>query len=705
MKLHTATAEVHSGGLGDSRSFDFKIQMNAKAFAVTIDKLYMDKVKASVREYSCNAVDANPPGVPILVHMPSMYEPYWSVSDEGTGLAPDQMEDIFCVLFKSTKDDRNDQIGALGLGCKAGFAYTDQFTVESRHAGRKITYTASRASGIPTMVQLLDLPLEEGEKTGLTITIPVKTHDLHLWEMAAQQVYSYFKTPPRFTHKPVTLEERGEPLAEGKFWRYYAKKYHSNIFPDRAVAIMGQIAYPIDHSTLAPHLGRVEQILLSMPLEIDVAMGEVDIQPSREGLSYDKETIETLKLRLKLITKDLADALMTPFRSYKTEWEKAANYYRLVENLDYQVRQLIQTELSRLAPNGSSLKLDVKKTIGDGKYWVSQPSSTRYGKANWTQPGISSSLQTKTDWSLDLTKEIYFLIVDKVSRYTEKLMHFYDGKRVVCILPDPNVPIDPKYWGEAPADRFAKASELELPVKASTGPNHRNPTRKVISFTDWGRIGDEVSHQFEDGGVYFKRFAGNIGGPDGVPHPYLAENLLEKFFLNKTLDHRKTFAINKAYWDYLDPADGWVCGWSLVKDKIEKSDWLEHEVKTQALQEITTKLDTGKDGNFLRALRKLPATKTFGKPIEDLRTALAVLTTDPANDSPGPWVLLMAQQLGITLPKPPQVSVTSLRTMIKEALQEYPLLDILISNVYHGTVSDLLSGRNAQSKALFDYLT
>ena len=719
MRLHENQVAQHSGGLDDTRKFDFKISMNAKAFAVTIDKLYMDKVKASVREYSCNALDANPPGVPIQVHMPSLYEPYWAVSDEGSGLAPEQMEDIFCVLFKSTKDERDDQIGALGLGCKSAFAYTDQFTVESRHAGKSTTYTATRAGGIPQMIPLVERDLEDGEKTGVTITIPVKTTDFHLWEQAARQVYAYFTVKPKFTHKPIQIEVREKPVMQDKFWRYYpvVNRYGahaSTVFPDRAVAIMGQIAYPIDLATMSPHLTPSERTLLEVPLEIDVKMGEVDIQPSREGLSYDKATIATLQARLQIIAKDLADKFLDPFRkTYKTAWEKAVNYNRAYEGVDHRLRGTITSELQRLVPNGGRLLLDAEKAIGpNAKYFEAWVSGNKKLTDKWrpvanVMPDGNGPNKNKRMVSLPVSLDTFIVIVDQIPRYIDKLNHFYNGKNIIAILPDPNVPFDPKEWGDVPMTQVVKISDLVLPPTVLTALRTRSAPRKVLGFTAGGWVGDEVSHTFEDGGVFVRREQRILVGPDKKPNYILNDAVLRNFFRLKVLDHTKTFAVNKTYWDSLDPDDGWEDAWDVIKRTLETNSWVLDALTMEARDELIMSQSKGKDSGLFHIAMNLPDGKTYGPSIEALRTVVKPFLTPISHKNLevaiGKWVLDVAKELKITLPAKPQASslVTAAITKVKA---DYPMLDIFSKNVYQGTMNDLLSGKSSESNQFFDYL-
>ena len=110
---------------------EFRIRNSAKAFSILSSGLYANKIRAIIRELSCNAVDshvaAGKADVPFEVHLPTALSPWFSIRDFGTGLSHEQVTKIYTTYFESTKTDSNDFIGALGLGSKSPFSYTNNF--------------------------------------------------------------------------------------------------------------------------------------------------------------------------------------------------------------------------------------------------------------------------------------------------------------------------------------------------------------------------------------------------------------------------------------------------------------------------------------------------------------------------------------------------------------------------------------------------
>ena len=139
MKLHSAVQnEAILSNVGEVG--EFRIRNSAKAFNILSSGLYANKIKAVIRELSCNAVDshiaAGKTDTPFDIHLPNSLEPWFSIRDYGIGLNHDQVTNLYTTYFESTKTDSNEFIGALGLGSKSPFSYTENFTVTAIKDGR-----------------------------------------------------------------------------------------------------------------------------------------------------------------------------------------------------------------------------------------------------------------------------------------------------------------------------------------------------------------------------------------------------------------------------------------------------------------------------------------------------------------------------------------------------------------------------------------
>lgn len=300
MKLKTEQSEIISSS---SNREDFKIKTSAKSFQILSNNLYSDKIKAVCREYLCNAIDAhklNGNTNPFKVTFPysdGLEENLlWSVRDFGPGLSEEDIQRLFCTYFSSSKDDSNEFTGALGLGCKSGFAYSTSFYVTSWNNGTESKYIMNSENGIPSCFKLY--AKESTDPSGLCVEIPVEETDIEEFKNCTYQVLSVF--PENLIQKDL-LEIIDSftsitPLEGSSGMIMDCDK----IIPD-LYALMGNVMYPIDFQKIESelrhklHLHLCNKIFAyksSLVLNFDI--GELDIAPSREQLSYDPETIKAL---------------------------------------------------------------------------------------------------------------------------------------------------------------------------------------------------------------------------------------------------------------------------------------------------------------------------------------------------------------------------------------------------------------------------
>lgn len=309
---------------------EFRIRNSAKAFSILSSGLYANKVRAIIREYSCNAVDshveAGQADTPFDVHLPNSLEPWFAVRDYGVGLDEQQVRNIFTTYFESTKTATDELIGGLGLGSKSAFSYTDNFTIVAVKAGIKRVFTAFiNDQGVPSIA-----PMGEeasNEPNGVEIRFAVEdSYDFRKFQNEAQHVYKHFKLRPvvsggigEFTFIDPEYSDRNIIPGVHANERGYGNSY----------AIMGNIEYPLDVPSNMD-LGDVGH-LLRCGLTIEFAIGELDIQASREGLSYIPETVAAIKAKLEALNAVLADRVAEEVASVKNDWEKA---YVLSKKLD-----------------------------------------------------------------------------------------------------------------------------------------------------------------------------------------------------------------------------------------------------------------------------------------------------------------------------------------------------------------------------------
>ncbi len=298
MKLmgHAEPVE-HLGPRVESKTFGIK--STNKAFDILSSKLYKDKIRAIIREVSCNAYDshvaAGKADEPFTIFLPSSFDPYFKVRDYGIGLSEEEVTTIFTTFFESTKEDSNDFIGALGLGSKSPFSYVDSFTVITYFGGKRLVFECFKDEGIPKIVKRSEVA--SNEPVGVEIIIPVKPEDNYNFATRAKDVFRWFNPQPLienaqdFTHFPI------EKFGASGWNPHHDGYYHSYSQHGKIVAVMGQVAYEIDPSMVGET--ELRSVVIQFPL------GDLDVQAGREELSYDKTTIANIQSRLQVIKTEI----------------------------------------------------------------------------------------------------------------------------------------------------------------------------------------------------------------------------------------------------------------------------------------------------------------------------------------------------------------------------------------------------------------
>ena len=304
---------------------EFRIRNSAKAFNILSSGLYANKIRAIIRELSTNAVDshvaAGKESTPFDIHLPNSLEPWFSIRDYGTGLSHDQVTNIYTTYFESTKTDSNAFIGALGLGSKSPFSYTDNFTVTANKDGSKRIYTAFiNEQGVPSIALMTDNDTDE--PNGVEVQFSVNDrYDFNKFAQEAQNVFTYFKLRPvvsgssGFRFIDVVYADRD--IIPG------AHVIKSGYRSASSTAIMGNIAYPISIPDSDKSLSDSLKNMLNCNLELHFAIGELDFQASREGLSYIPSTIESIKRKLEAVSAQLSVRIAVEADKIENLWERA----------------------------------------------------------------------------------------------------------------------------------------------------------------------------------------------------------------------------------------------------------------------------------------------------------------------------------------------------------------------------------------------
>ena len=272
----------------------FNIQVNTAAFTILSDKLYQDKILAVVREYISNAYDIHvqeDKKIPCEITLPTNIYRNFEVRDFGTGLSTEDIQELFCTYFASSKSNTNSQIGGFGLGCKAGFAYSDSFSVTSWYNGVKTNYIMSKIDNVPTCI--VGRSVASTEPSGLKISIPMpndfELRDKKEWETKVIRVMDGF---PRWFASDAILEKL---LPVDLVTRYQNKLLNYSAKGDTLIYGNFELDNPL-FEYIRVNLGDfILRTTFNGNLFFDI--GEIDITPSREQVELTEKTKQAINNR------------------------------------------------------------------------------------------------------------------------------------------------------------------------------------------------------------------------------------------------------------------------------------------------------------------------------------------------------------------------------------------------------------------------
>jgi hypothetical protein len=422
---------------------EFRIRNSAKAFNILSSGLYANKIRAIVRELSCNAVDshtaAGKQNTPFDVHLPNSLEPWFSIRDYGTGLSHQQVTQIYTTYFESTKTASNEFIGALGLGSKSPFSYTDNFTVTAIQDGVKGIYTAFiNEQGVPSIAKMMDE--QTTDPAGVEVKFAVEErYDFDKFRQEARYVYEYFKLRPvvsgsvDFKFKDPSYKEKD--IIPGV---HYSDDGRSSY------AIMGNIKYPIDVPNADKALAGLKG-LLGCGLVMEFAIGELDFQASREGLSYIPQTINAIKSKLEQLNAQLAIHIANEADKITNSWERALYLEkRFADNLFNQAvtKYVTDTKFELFTPQHNrwnalkQFKFDVKHLASTYNIAIRGFSKSRsYNVCSTVKPtsnynNVNGQAIFQDEWEIRVSNDVYFVINDTKVGATERAKHHWKNSKI-----------------------------------------------------------------------------------------------------------------------------------------------------------------------------------------------------------------------------------------------------------------------------------
>lgn len=478
MKLQPTSRNLASSGIKNTVSFGIKEDGFAHIFNVLRNQLYSDKYKAVLREYAVNAVDAHIeagcPERPIEVTLPTALSPNLKIRDFGCALTQQEVNEIYAFYGESTKRNTNSQTGMLGIGSKSAFAYGDNFVINSFVDGKKHTYNAFID---PSQVgQIAKMGEEDtNEENGVEIVIPTKENDAQTFVDTASEIFQHFKVRPIIKGQSVKFDDR-KALYDEDNWIWRGNKTDNgygyyNRYSDsgNAIAVMGNIGYPIDWSSLNCNDEDYVQLqsLCHDNLILKMEIGELEISASREQLQYTDYTIKNIVSRLRETKDEIVKLLQTEFDGAATVFEAKCLHGSINDFASglYQFRDLVK----------GNIKVKGVKIESD-QFWAGKVDGVSVKKFVTTQ----RSGKLKLDWCNGITCRMNTVVIENDLHTHRGLMNrllalaIEEGKEVFLI--DFEKPSDKK--------AFIKETSFDAPVTKLSDL----PARKLNEFNGYGRV-------------------------------------------------------------------------------------------------------------------------------------------------------------------------------------------------------------------------
>lgn len=307
--------------------------------------LYSDGIGSLIRELTTNALDSQREAkntTPIKVSLVKDNGKFvFSVQDEGVGLSPDRVENVFSKYCSSTKRDSDEQLGFFGLGSKAPLSYTDSFYIISRYEGIEYKYMMFKGEE-GTQLSLMDMN-DTTEHNGVTIKVTLKEeedYEIFLEKMKRQLAYFegvFFTTE----YDDISNDFK---IIKNETWKY------SELNQDRYLHMaMDNVYYPLDFEKLG-----IEPIAIPMAISVSIKDGIVPT-PNREQILYTPQTKALVLSKLKTLANFLVNKwnsiapeaidLFTAEKLYNSHgvvpiWEDPTNSKSISVKLDKKIEKL-----------------------------------------------------------------------------------------------------------------------------------------------------------------------------------------------------------------------------------------------------------------------------------------------------------------------------------------------------------------------------
>jgi len=227
---------------------------------------------------------------------------YVSFKDDGIGINPDRIDNVFLKYGSSTKRDNNNQTGGFGIGAKTPFAYNNEFIIETisefkgslkKHVYQAIILTDK---GVESSQLILISEENSTEKTGTKIIVPIKVSDRNSFESEIITATSFWDVKPNykgFTSSEVDSKE----LFVGEGWKVLSLNKNNltssieNIKHNSPFLIVDGIPYKMPSINLGSN-SLINNSIVNYHYEIESTHPVLEFKTGELTLSASREEVE-----------------------------------------------------------------------------------------------------------------------------------------------------------------------------------------------------------------------------------------------------------------------------------------------------------------------------------------------------------------------------------------------------------------------------
>jgi hypothetical protein len=360
MKLKTEVKEYENLGV---ESQNFSVDTNDTMIIKLLrDKMYKNKISAVCREVVSNSRDANREAgrgdTPVVVevvksssNLLSEEEYHIKFKDNGIGISPNRMENIFLKYGGSTKRDSDKYTGGFGIGAKTPFAYSNEFVintiVEENGVKTKYEYQAIITSdGKSEVSRMVSLGSEKtNEQTGTEVCVPIKSEDIDEFQYEVLYATTLWKTKPILKgfneYKDIVkvYETNDVIIVDDKIISSednYGRSTDTQLFGSSTfVALIDEIPYKLDNDKMKKRGGILEKLNTSSSEKLKWVLkfetGEVSVSGSREDVEYIDENFEAFEKKVESAIKG-GEIVLEKFLESPKNYIEACQYSNSINN-------------------------------------------------------------------------------------------------------------------------------------------------------------------------------------------------------------------------------------------------------------------------------------------------------------------------------------------------------------------------------------